>query len=285
MRTRIVLTSFVLPLCLLGLLFGVSPIRSGASSQGQDEVTAAQFAAALEAQKQADTKLTRGESAERRFQELGAKLQRTRAVRVIVQLRVAFRPEGAMRQAAERLAQRASIRQAQDELLNGVRIRNPRSLKRFETLPFLAFSVDEAGLAALRSLSRVIDIHEEFFISVAQAQSPSVSLIGAPNAWASGYTGAGKTIAILGTGVDKNHQSLSGKVVSEACYSTDDPEFAASSLCPGGATESTEPDSGLNCTVTGDCAHGTSIAGVAAGVAIDANLISIQVNSLVNDAD
>jgi Subtilase family/PA14 domain len=120
---------------------------------------------------------------------------------------------------------------------------------------------------------------------VAQAQSPSVSVIGAPNAWASGYTGAGQTIAILDTGVDKNHPSLSGKVVSEACYSTDDPEFAASSLCPGGATESTEPDSGLNCTVTGDCAHGTSIAGVAAGVAIDANLISIQVNSIVNDAD
>jgi len=204
---------------------------------------------------------------------------------MIVQLRVAFRPEGAMREAAERLAQRASIRRAQDELLNGVRIRNPRSLKRFETLPYLAFSVDAAGLAALRSSSQAINIYEDDAITVAQAQSPSVSLIGAPNAWASGYTGAGKTIAILDTGVDKNHPSLSGKVVSEACYSTDDPEFAISPLCPGGATESTEPDSGLNCTVTGDCAHGTSVAGVAAGVAIDANLISIQVNSIVNDAD
>jgi subtilisin len=285
MRTRIVLLSFALPLCLMGLLFGVSPVRSGASSQAQNEVTEAQFAAALEAQKQADAKLTRGESAERRFQELSAKLQRTGAVRIIVQLRVAFRPEGAMRQAAERLAQRASIRQAQDELLNGVHIRNHRSLKRFKIFPYLAFSVDATGLAALRSSSQVIDIYEDFNFSVAQAQSPSVSLIGAPNAWASGYTGAGQTIAILDTGVDKNHPSLSGKVVSEACYSTDDPEFAASPLCPGGATESTEPGSGLNCTVTEECAHGTSVAGVAAGVAIDANLISIQVNSIVNDAD
>jgi len=32
-----------------------------------------------------------------------------------------------------------------------------------------------------------------------------------------------------------------------------------------------------------DCAHGTSVAGIASGVAKDAKLISIQVNSLVND--
>jgi hypothetical protein len=101
----------------------------------------------------------------------------------------------------------------------------------------------------------------------------------------SGYTGAGKIIAILDTGVDKTHPSLSNKVVSEACYSTDNPDFFISPLCPGGATESTAPDSGLNCTVVADCAHGTSVAGVALGVAKDANLISIQVNSLVNDAD
>jgi hypothetical protein len=57
-----------------------------------------------------------------------------------------------------------------------------------------------------------------------------------------------------------------------------------SPLCPNDATESTAPGSGANCTVAGDCAHGTSIAGVALGVAPDANLISIQVNSRFNDA-
>jgi subtilisin len=269
------------PLNFQGLSLG--PKHSGASSQGQDGVTEAQFAAALEAQKKADAKLTRGKSAERRFQELSAKLQRTGAVRIIVQLRVAFRPEGAMRQAAERLAQRAAIRQAQDELLNGVHIRNPHSLKQFEYFPYLAFSVDAAGLAALRSSSQVIDIYEDVAIPVAQAQSPSIALIGAPNAWASGYTGAGKTIAILDTGVDKNHPSLSGKVVSEACYSTYNPAFAISPLCPGGVTQSVSVGSGLHCTVVGDCAHGTKVAGVAAGVATGATLISIQVNSLVND--
>jgi hypothetical protein len=94
-----------------------------------------------------------------------------------------------------------------------------------------------------------------------------------------------KYFSELDTGVDKTHQSLSGKVVSEACYSTDLSEFAISPLCPNDATESIAPDSGLNCTEAPDCSHGTSVAGVAASVAPGANLISIQVNSLVNDSD
>jgi subtilisin family serine protease len=285
MRIRIILPSFVLSLGLLGLLFGMSPIHSGASSQGQDEITAAQLAAAFEAQKQADAMLTRSESAEQRFKELSAKLQKTRAARVIVQLRVAFRPEGAMRQAAERLAQRASIRQTQDELLSGFHLRNPRSLKRYKYVPLLAFSVDAVGLEALRLSSKVSDIYEDEPIKAAQIQSPTVASIGASNVWTMGYTGQGKAIAILDSGVDKNHSSLSGKVVREACTSTDDLDFEISSLCPGGATEG--DGSGLHCTVAGEeeeCAHGTKVAGVAVGVAPGANLISIQVNSLFNDA-
>jgi hypothetical protein len=64
MRTPLALPSFVLPLCLLVLLLGVSVIYPGASSQGQGGVTPAQLAAALDAQKQADAKLTRVEREE-----------------------------------------------------------------------------------------------------------------------------------------------------------------------------------------------------------------------------
>jgi subtilisin len=270
---------------------GIFPhARSQTLSNGpQENVSAGELAAAVEAQKQADAKLTRGESAERRFQELGAKLQQRGALRVIVQLRVAWRPEGVIQQ-AERLAQRASISQAQDDLLGGVQLRNPRSLKRFKNLPLLAFSVDATGLEALRSSSELIDIYADTPIALAQAPPPTVTLIGAPAAWQMGYNGAGKTIAILDSGVDKNHTSLSGKVVSEACYSTDDPgdenpgdEYI--SLCPGHVAESVEPGSGVNCTELGDCSHGTSVAGVAAAVAPGANLISIKVASFVNKAD
>jgi subtilisin family serine protease len=286
MRTQIGFPSFVLPLCLLGLLFGASVIHSGASSRGQDEVTAAQLAEALKAQKQADAKLTRSESAQRRIQELSASLQLTAGTTpVIIQLAVAFRPEGEIQQEAERLAQRAAISQAQDALLNSVFGGIPVSLKRFVYVPFLAVPVNSAELAALNSSSLVLDVYADTPVSVAQTQAPSLPLIGAPNAWASGFTGADKIIAILDSGVDKNHTALAGKVVSEACYSTilDEPEV--SSLCMGGVTESVENNSGLNCTVSPDCDHGTIVAGVATGVAIGAKLISIKVSSLVNDAD
>ena len=41
----------------------------------------------------------------------------------------------------------------------------------------------------------------------------SVPLIGGPAAWAAGYTGAGWTVAVLDTGIDKTHPFLAGKVI------------------------------------------------------------------------
>jgi subtilisin family serine protease len=265
------------------LLLGLSVIHPGASSQGQGGVTPAQLAAALKAQKQADAKLTRVESAGRRFRELGAMLLQDETVALIVQLQVAFRPEGEIQTEAERLAQRAAIRQAQDALLAELS-GHVVSSRLFDYVPLLAVTVDEAGLEVLNSSPLVTDVGEDISLDVAQTQSPSIPLIGAPNAWNSGHTGEGTTVAILDSGVDQTHSALSGKVVAEACFGTNNPIGPISSLCPNLATNSTAPGSGANCFGFANCGHGTSIAGVVAGVAPGATLISIQVNSRFDNA-
>jgi hypothetical protein len=117
----------------------------------------------------------------------------------------------------------------------------------------------------------------------------AIPWVNADDAHTLGYTGSGYVVAILDTGVDKNHGYLSGKIVSEACYSTNDPSYNSTSLCPGGVTSSTANNSAMpyagNCPA-GACDHGTHVAAIAAGtysgfkgVAPNASIIAIQVFS------
>src|SRR5215813_1311333 len=254
----------------------------------QEQMSPAELSAAIEAQREASAKLTRSASFDQRFRKLSERAQKKGTVSVIVRVRAAFRPEGQMSSAAEALAQRVVIKEAQDQMLSWLRC-VPSTLKRYDYLPYIAASVDAASLEQLQASSEALDISEDK--SMRLALSESLPRIGAPRAWVGGFKGSGKTIAVLDSGVDKNHPWLAGKVVSEACYSTNNSAELYSSLCPGGVAESTDPDSGVPCTVLGGaetCGHGTHIAGIAAGragVAYGANVISIKVMSRVDDSE
>ncbi len=206
-------------------------------------------------------------------------------VRVIVEMRTSFQPEGDLRTVGAVQKQRRDIASSQENLLRETPGILNDSVKRFEFVPYLAFETSIAGLDHLRTSADVTNIFEDVALPATLAES--VPLIGAPAAWAAGFSGAGQTVAILDTGVDKTHSFLAGKVVSEACYSTSSFAQSSSSVCPGGVSESTSSGSGLNCSgsVPG-CDHGTHVAGIAAGkgssfsgVARDANIIAIQVFS------
>lgn len=225
--------------------------------------------------------------------ELTAKVQAEGRVRVIVGLR----PEGgsevaapsSFKDSAARAAMVRRVDHVQQELLVRMSGHSISSVRRFKYIPYLAMEVEAAALEALVSDPEVLSIEEDKLLKPMLEES--VPLVGAPQAWSQGFSGAGQTIAIVDTGVDKHHRFLAGKVVSEACYSG---SGRGESLCPGGVTQSTRTGSGVPCSDPdlSRCFHGTHMAGIAAGrgpdfsgVARDAGLISIQVFSKLGPDD
>jgi len=220
--------------------------------------------------------------------ELHAKAQEKGRVRVIVTLSVPFQVEGQLPDQASVKAQRNKIKAHQGNVAKKMAKKEAKIYANFEYVPGMAIEVSPNALEHLAGLEEVSDIQEDIAYPLTLASSAPV--IGAPSAWASGYTGDGWTVAILDSGVDKTHPFLSGKVVSEACYSTTD-SYGSTSVCPGGVSESTASGSGVNCNASlyGEgCGHGTHVAGIAAGndpsdlndgIAKNANIIAVQVFS------
>lgn len=221
-----------------------------------------------------------------KLKELKSEVQRRGTVRVIVKVYTDFQPEGHIKDETALQAQRTMIEKSQNSLLAKLRY-EPSSLKKFKDIPYVALSTDSTGLTQLEESPMVLDVSQD--VPMKLAANENITLIGAQKAWAGGYTGTGQTIAILDTGIDKTNSAyLVGKVVSEACYSTTDTTNGYSSTCPASLpSPSTAPGSGVNCNITGvGCEHGTEVAGIAAGstgVAIGANIISINVATYANN--
>ncbi|CRI64489.1 putative Subtilisin [Thiocapsa sp. KS1] len=209
------------------------------------------------------------------------------SVPVIVRLRTPDTPQ--MR--ADSVQRRAAVSAAQQGILQRLGIGNGRDrfgapVKRFSEVSGLAMQADAIDLMDLADDPAVLDVLED--VAYPPALLTSVPLVGALGGSFAGYSGLGQVVAILDTGVDKSHPFLGGKVVSEACYSSDYPLSEITSLCPGRVTASTADGSARNCdTSVSGCMHGTHVAGIAAGqgssfsgVARDARIIAIQVFSL-----
>jgi subtilisin family serine protease len=212
---------------------------------------------------------------------------------VIVGVRTAFVPEGLLAGPADVTAQRDAMHAAVDGVMGRAAAAGAIVGQRFETIPFFTARVSPGALAALAASGEVTSIELDTLDAPLLAQS--VPLINAPAAWTAGHTGAGWNVAILDTGVEKAHSFLTGKVVSEACYSNAGGLGDGVSTCPGGVPASTAVNSGLPCSSSIDgCYHGTHVAGIAAGangpggingVAPGANLLAMQVFTVFSGPD
>ena len=280
-------TSGVWQRWLLAVLLLGSVISGQAQNPGGDppSSTGAEVEFLLRAKQEESARLRKSPLADRHFDELGLKARERGQLPVIIRLRAVFEPEGLLRRSVQVEAQRTLIERARRALLADLTGHDPASVKEFKYLPYLGLSLSPEGIESLRRSSQILDIEEDVILG--PALSNSVPLIGASKAWESGYTGVGQTVAVVDTGIDKNHPILKGKVVSEGCFSTNYRLFGASSVCPGSVSSTTAVNSGLNCDIPGnECKHGTLVAGVIAGdgpdisgVAKDATLISLNVYS------
>ncbi len=204
-------------------------------------------------------------------------------VRVIVELSLpggTHTPEGDLPSPAI-AAQRNDIAAVQHRILSRLRGLSHRVLHTYRTVPHLAMEIGADALAELEAAGPDVNrVLEDRLVRPLLAES--VPLIGADVAWANGLTGTGIVVAVLDTGVDKDHPFLAGKVVEEACYSS---RPGAGGDCPNGQETQIGPGAGVPCTFDpSSCDHGTHVAGIAAGsgtsfsgVAKGAQLISVQV--------
>ncbi len=230
------------------------------------------------------------------YSQLRAKASQEGAVRIMVEVDAPFSAEPLLAEKATG-QQRSIISQTQDRLLKGLGDAGKHeSVYKYSRTPYIAMTVDGPSLDALLALPETVTVHED--IPNYPVLDKSVPFIGAATLHSLAITGSGYKVAVLDSGVDKDHPFLEGSVVFEACYSTNDPVARATSLCPRRVSESTDdgsakPYGGL--CPPGRCSHGTQVAGIVAGrskiegspgpgVAPEAGIIAMQVFTRMSNA-
>ena len=131
--------------------------------------------------------------------------------------------------------------------------------RRYENFPVLAMELDAAAIRMAKAHGSGVEIWEDPVL-YPQLQE-SGPLVGAPRAWRQGYTGRGLAVAVIDDGADTRHPFLARRTVFEACFSD---------LCPNRAPQMIGRGAAFPAGT-----HGTHVAGIVLGGAIDSNLAGV----------
>jgi len=175
-------------------------------------------------------------------------------VDVIVTLKMLMTPEGLLSD-AEASSQRSQIARLQDAVIAALDARDHKLLYRYQYVPQLSIKLDARALEMLAKLPDVADIQEVELSSPDLADSGPI--VGSADLLERGLSGSGWVVAVLDTGIDRNHPFLRA-FVAESCYS-------GNGNCPNGTTQQTGAGAAAACTYASGCDHGSHVAGIATG--------------------
>jgi len=180
-----------------------------------------------------------------------AKAEQQGKARVVLTMSLKFTPMGELDKDG-RLDQRAEI--ADHQAQTAQVLDEGKVVHRFEALPLMTVTATPEEIDDLAASDEVADLRLDKLVK--PSLGTSTPQIGSNTVNSRGVTGAGQTVAILDTGVDRNHPFLAGRVVDEACFGG----------CANGAGSASGPGMGMPCApFIAGCDHGTHVAGIAAG--------------------
>jgi subtilisin family serine protease len=182
---------------------------------------------------------------------------------------------------ARRAARGSWVRERQARAIARLPAGQFRVGRRFRMLNAFSMHASKSAIERLLEHPEVLSVEVDGTVRAHLAHG--LSQIGATLAHEVGLTGSGINVAVLDTGIDRDHPALQDALVAEQCFCEDTPGSPSTGCCPNGMASQSgsgaaEDDDGHGSAVSGIITSNGAVGSV--GVAPDAGIVAVKVLSL-----